>query len=124
MTTSADGSQVPTQATSGVTQDTSEEVPTIQPDFSRVVGIAADPGAALRVPLLGEMNKLRNFLMQAYPREMNKTTASGPESPVDVAIRLLKGLGVVTGGAKCAEEYCNLPVNHDGPHGFVNYQPR
>lgn len=124
MTTSADGSQVPVQATSGVHQDTSEEVPTIQPDFSKVYGIAADPGQALRVPLLAEMNKLRTFLMTAYPREMNRTNVNGSESPVDVAIRLLKGLGVVTAGAKCSEEYCNLPQNHDGPHGFVNYQPR
>jgi hypothetical protein len=135
MTTSADGSEVPLQATSGVTQDTSEEVPTVQPDFSRVPGIGAstiganpilssDPGEALRNPLVGEMNKLRSFLMQAFPREMHRTNITNAETPVDVAIRLLKGLGVVTAGERCSEEYCNLPANHDGSHGFVNYQPR
>lgn len=124
MTTSADGSQVPVQATSGLVQDTSEEVPVVQPDFTRVTGKAADPGEAIRNPLQAEMNRLRTFLMTSYPREMHHATLTRSESPVDVAIRLLKGLNVVTTGAKCAEEYCNLPQNHDGNHGFVNYQPR
>ena len=130
MTTSADGSQVPVQATSGVTQDTTEEVPTIQPDFSRVPGVGAstvvssDPGEALRNPLVGEMNKLRSFLMQAFPREMHRSNLTKTETPVDVAIRILRGMSAVAAGPKCTEEYCNLPLNHDGPHGFVNYQPR
>jgi hypothetical protein len=124
MTTSADGSQVPFQATSGVHQDTSEEVPTIAPDFTRVTGSAADPGEAIRNPLQAELNKLRTFLMTAYPREMHRAVLTRAESPVDVAIRLLKGLSAIQGGAKCSSEYCNLPVNHDGAHGFVNFQPR
>jgi hypothetical protein len=134
MTTSADGSQVPIQATSGVTQDTSEEVPTIQPDFSRFDGstgaglpegvVSSDPGEALRNPLVGEMNKLRSFLMMAFPREMHRSNLTKAETPVDVAIRLLKGLGAAGRGPTCTDEYCNLPLNHDGDHGFVNYQPR
>jgi hypothetical protein len=130
MTTSADGSQMPVQATSGLVQDTSEEVPTVQPDFSRVPGIGAstvvssDPGEALRNPAVGELNRLRSFLMQAYPREMHHANLTRAESPVDVAIRLLKGLSAISTGPKCSDEYCNLPANHDGQHGFVNFQPR
>jgi hypothetical protein len=125
----ADGSQVPVQATSGLIQDTSEEVPTEQADFSRFNGstmsaVSSDPGEALRNPLVGEMNKLRTFLMMAYPREMHRSNLTKAETPVDVAIRLLKGLSSTAPGPRCTDEYCNLPLNHDGPHGFVNFQSR
>lgn len=123
--TAADGSQVPSQSTSGYTQDTSEEVPAGAPDFMSTGAPISDPGEALRNPHAGELNKLQNFLMTAYPREMRRTNVPVQETPVDVAIRLLQGMGVTTGSAaRCTAEYCNYPANHDGEHGFVNYTPR
>jgi hypothetical protein len=119
MTTSADGSQVPTQVTSGFVQDTSEDVP-VQPHGAPI----SDPGEAIRNPFAGEVNKLNNFLMTAFPNEMNRSNLTVPETPVDVAIRLLKGLSVVGGGTRCPVEYCNLPINHDGEHGFISFTPR
>ncbi len=124
MPTTADGSQVPTQSTSGYTQDTAEEVPMGHPEFMRTGVPVSDPGEALRNPYAAEINKLNNFLMLAYPREMSRSNVVSPETPVDVAIRLLQGLGVTTGSARCREQYCNLQANHDGEHGFVNYVAR
>lgn len=118
MTTSADGSQVPSQVTSGYVQDTSDEVPVVHG------APIADPGEAIRNPYAGELNRLQTFLMTSFPQEMNRSNVVTPESPVDVAIRLLKGLGVVTGSNRCQTEYCNLPVNHDGEHGYISYTPR
>lgn len=119
MTTAADGSQVPSQVTSGYVQDTSDEIPV------RLSGAPiSDPGEALRNPYAGELNKLQTFLMTAFPREMRRTNVVRPESPVDVAIRLLQGFGASANVARCPDEYCNLPVNHDGDHGFVQYAPR
>lgn len=122
--TTADGSQMPVQSASGYTQDTSSEVPASSPEFMRSGAPVSDPGEALRNPYAGEINKLHNFLMTAYPQEMARTNVVTKETPVDVAIRLLQGLGVTTGNARCQVEYCNLQQNHDGDHGFVNYSPR
>lgn len=119
MTTSANGSQVPTQVTSGYVQETSEEVPV--PIHGAPI---ADPGEALRNPFAGEINRLHGFLMVSFPNEMNRSNLVAPESPVDVAIRLLKGLSTVGGGTRCPVEYCNLPINHDGDHGFISYTSR
>lgn len=119
MNTAADGSQVPSQVTSGLVQDTSDEVPV------QIYGAPiSDPGEALRNPFAAELNKLQTFLMQSYPQEMARSNVVKPESPVDVAIRLLQGLGAVTGPGRCPAEYCNLPASHDGDHGFVSYTPR
>lgn len=122
--TAADGSQVPSQATSGYTQETSEEVPTAHPEFMRSGAPISDPGEALRNPYAAEVNRLQTFLMTAYPQEMARTNVVKAESPVDVAIRLLRGLGASAPVARCSDQYCNLPANHDGSHGFVNYDPR
>lgn len=124
MTTSVDGSQVPSQATSGYVQDTADEVPVAHPEFMRTGVPISDPGEALRNPYAAEVNRLNNFLMTAYPKEMTRSNVVVPETPVDVAIRLLQGLGVTTGNARCPEQYCNLQANHDGEHGFVNFTPR
>lgn len=122
MTPSADGSQVPAQVTSAYTQDTADEAPVTHPD---VVGTPlSDPGEALKDPAKAELNKLHTFLMTAYPQEMTRSNVVKPESSVDVAIRLLQGLGVTTGTPRCPAEYCNLPANHDGAHGFITYTPR
>lgn len=120
MNTAADGSQVPSQVTSGYVQDTSDEVP-----VAKVAGAPMnDPGTALRDPSAAELNKLHTYLMTAYPQEMARSNVVKPESAADVAIRLLSGLGVVTGTSRCPAEYCNLPANHDGDHGFISYTPR
>jgi hypothetical protein len=55
---------------------------------------------------------------------MQRTNVASPESTVDVAVRLLQGLGSTGAGVRCTTEYCNLPLNHDGDHGFINYQTR
>lgn len=120
----ADGSQVPAQATSGYVQDTSEEVPTAHPEFMRSGAPISDPGEALRNPYAAEMNRLQTFLMTSFPREMVRTNVVAAESPVDVAIRLLQGMGSTAIVARCESEYCNLPQNHDGDHGFVQYSSR
>ncbi len=120
MTTAADGSQVPSQVTSGYVQDTSDEVPVTQAAGTPM----NDPGTALRDPNAAELNKLHTYLMTAYPQEMTRSNVVKQESPVDVAIRLLSGFGVVTGSNRCPAEYCNLPANHDGDHGFISYTPR
>lgn len=120
--TSSDGSQVPVQATSAFNQETSEEVPTVQQDFMRKGAPISDPGEALRNPHAAELNRLNSFLMEAFPREMGKQgNSSRMETPVDVVIRLLKARGALPGVRRCAEQYCNLPDDHDGQHGFVNY---
>lgn len=115
------GHQVPTQATSGATYDTSVEAPAQAPQLGAPI---SDPGEALLNPYAAEMNRLNTFLMINFPREMRRPTLSQNETPVDVAIRLLQGLGSTGAGARCTTEYCNLPVNHDGDHGFINYVTR
>lgn len=123
MSTAADGSQVPHQVTSGYVADTSAEDPS-RALFMRSGAPIADPGVALHDWASGEINKLNTFLMTAFPREMSRSNVTAPQSPVDVAIRLLTGMGSVSAGAKCSVEYCNLQANHDGDHGYVNYTPR
>jgi hypothetical protein len=114
--------QVPVQATSGVTADTSVEAPS-QPFMAHGAPIS-DPGTALRDPYAAEINKLNSFLMTSFPGEMGRTNRQTAESPVEVAIRLLQGLGSTGTGARCRVEYCNLPAQHDGDHGYVSYQAR
>lgn len=117
--------QVPAQATSGQTTDTTAEAPEVQlPGFMSHGAPIVDPGEALRNPYAADVNRLNNFLMEKFPQQMSMTNRSKKETPVDAAIRLLSGLA--TGGAfvRCATEYCNLPAQHDGDHGFVHFQPR
>jgi hypothetical protein len=120
----ADGSQVPSQVTSGYVQDTSDEAPATHPQYMATGAPIVDPGVALRDTYAAEINRLNTFLMTAYPREISRSNVVAPESPVDIAIRLLQGLSTVNPGRKCPAEYCNLQSNHDGDHGFVNYSPR
>lgn len=123
MTTST-GSQMPSQATSGYIHDTSVEGPSVTPEFMDHGAPLKDPGEALRNPYAAEINRLHSFLMINFPREMQRTNVPNGEGPVDVAIRLLQGLGATGAGPRCSQEYCNLPLNHDGEHGFINYQTR
>lgn len=116
------GHQVPSQAVSGGTYDTSVESPSTQ--FTTPVAPIADPGQALRDSNAAELNRLHTFLMTNFPREMQRTNVAVPETAVDVAVRLLQGLGSTAAGPRCPQEYCNLPLNHDGDHGFINYQTR
>jgi hypothetical protein len=121
--TTPSGHQVPVQATSGATYDTSEESPSIVPGFAHGAPIS-DPGEALHNSQAADLNRLNSFLMTSFPREMQRTNRAVPESPVDVAIRLLRGLGSTGTGVRCSQEYCNLPIDHDGDHGFINYETR
>lgn len=117
--------ELPSQMTTGHTTDTSEDGAVVAaPEFMRHNAPIADPGEALRNPHAAEVNKLNTFLMQKFPREVARTNRQAPESPVDAAIRLLSGMAAGTAYSRCETEYCNLPKNHDGDHGFVNYQPR
>jgi hypothetical protein len=122
--TTPSGHQVPLQVTSGATHDTSVEAPSTVAPFMDHGAPIADPGTALRNPHAAEINRLNTFLMSRFPREIGRTNVAVAESPVDVAIRLLQGLGATGTGPRCPEQYCNLPVNHDGNHGYINYQTR
>lgn len=114
--------QVPTQATSGQSADTTEENPSLAMPHGAPI---ADPAEAMHNPYAADVNRLNNFLMTRFPRQMSKTSRPVQESPVDAAIRLLSGLATSgTGVQRCPEEYCNLPANHDADHGYVNYQQR
>jgi hypothetical protein len=122
--TTPTGHQVPSQATSGYVADTSVEGPATVPAFMRTGAPITDPGQALRDPYAAEINKLHAFLMQAFPSEMTRSNTVAPESPVEVVIRLLQGFGATGAMVRCSAEYCNLPMNHTGDHGFVQYAPR
>lgn len=122
--TTPSGHQVPVQTTSGATYDTSVEAPSASPSFMTNGAPIADPGQALRDQYAAEVNRLHTFLMVNFPKEMGRTNVPNPETPVDVAIRLLQALGSTGAGPRCSQEYCNLPLNHDGQHGFISYQPR
>lgn len=117
---------IPTQLTSGQVADTTEEVPQLRMDGYMQHGAPiSDPGEAMRNPHAAEVNRLNSFLMSKFPRQMDRTNRPQQESPVDAAIRLLSGLATAgTGLVRCAEQYCNLPQNHDGNHGFVNFDRR
>lgn len=123
MTTPA-GHQVPVQTTSGATYDTSVEGASSTPSFMDHGAPIKDPGESLRNEYAAEVNRLNTFLMQAFPAEMGRTNRPVAETPVDVAIRLLRALGSTGAGPRCSEEYCNLPDAHNGDHGFVSYQTR
>lgn len=114
--------EVPLQSTSGQTADTTEDSLHVEMHHGAPI---ADPGEALRNPYAADVNRLNNFLMTRFPRQMSATSRPVQESPVDAAIRLLSGLATSgTGLARCPEQYCNLPVNHDGDHGYVTYDRR
>lgn len=119
--TTPSGHQVPVQAVSGATYDTSVEAPSVALTHGAPI---ADPGTALRDPYAAEVNRLHSFLMTNFPKEMGRTNTPTPEGAVSVAIRLLQGMGSTVAGVRCREEYCNLPQNHDGNHGYVSYQAR
>jgi hypothetical protein len=117
--------QVPAQATSGQVVDTTEDGTVVPiPTFMNHGAPISDPGEALRNPYAADVNRLNNFLMEKFPQEMSRTNRPVRETPVDTAMRLLAGMA--TGGvfARCAAEYCNLPAEHDGDHGYVHYQAR
>lgn len=72
-----------------------------------------------------EVSRLAMFLAVNFPDEVNRTNVQVPESPVDVAIRLLTGLHAHTANAepdvRCAQEFCNKPQGHTDVHGWVHY---
>lgn len=118
--------QVPTQATSGQVADTTEDTPQLDgANYMRHGAPVTDPHEVMNNPFAADVNRLNSFLMTRFPRQMDLTNRQKGESPVDVAIRLLSGLGTSgTGLQRCPEQYCNLPMDHDGEHGYVNFDRR
>lgn len=105
---------VPTMATSGGTHDTTE-------DNAQLVlpkPPTDDPGEALSNPHVADLNRLHNFLIVNYPNEFNRTNRQKPETAVEIAMRLLSGVGT-SRVPTCQSPYCNLPNNHQGDHGWV-----
>lgn len=110
---------VPVQAVSGGVHDSTQESASA-PLLVHGAPIA-DPGEALRNPYAAELNRLHTFLVTSFPREVGRTNVQKPESTVDIAMRLLRGLSTTGPYVRCSAEYCNLPVDHDGEHGFVHF---
>lgn len=107
--------EVPATATSGQTQDTTED--NIQP----VVPSAAvndNPGASLYDTNVAQLRALHNFLITRYPEEFNRSNRQHPETAVDIAMRLLSGTSM-SQVKNCPAQYCNFPANHQGDHGWV-----
>lgn len=70
-----------------------------------------------------EIARLAAFLDTSFPEEMTRSNRQVPESPVDVAIRLLQALSASAPPhvlERCGEEYCNQPQGHRGEHGVVH----
>ena len=107
---------VPGQATSGVTHDTTEDNAQLQ--FPPAAHPVHSPAEVLNDPRLGDLNRLHNFLMINYPTEFGRSHANRPESAVEIAMRLLSGVQN-TRVAVCQAPYCNLPLNHQSDHGWV-----
>lgn len=70
-----------------------------------------------------EIARLRSYLEERFPDQVDLSNRQVPESPVDIAIRLLSGYAsVVTNrGARCDHEYCNKPQSHTDAHGWIHY---
>jgi hypothetical protein len=67
--------------------------------------------------------KLASFLEDFFPEEVRRTNVQVPDSPVDVAIRLLQGLSAsapLSALPRCSEDYCNQPQGHSSEHGWVH----
>lgn len=107
---------VPGQATSGQTYDSTED--NKQLEFPRAAHPVNDPAEVLNDPRLGELNRLHNFLMLNYPAEFGRQNRQVPESAVEIAMRLLSGV-TNTRTPVCQAPYCNLPLNHQSDHGWV-----
>ncbi len=70
-----------------------------------------------------EIAKLAAFIDETFPRELDRTNTQVPDSPVDVAIRLLMRLSATAGPhaiTRCDQEYCNRPQGHTGDCGIVH----
>lgn len=107
---------VPGQATSGQTYDSTEDNANLQ--FPAAANPVHSPAEVLNDPRLGDLNRLHNFLMLNYPTEFGRSNYNRPESAVEIAMRLLSGVQN-TRVAVCQSSYCNLPMHHQGDHGWV-----
>jgi hypothetical protein len=85
------------------------------------------PGNEEHVPLTAEaeVEVLEAFLREEFPEEFKRTNRQVPESPVEIAIRMLQALHAhVAAGApdvRCAETFCNKPNGHTDSHGWVHF---
>ena len=69
-----------------------------------------------------ELQRLGGYLRQHYAGELSRSNYVHNESVVDVAIRLLTSLSAATlpdDSPRCAESYCNHPLDHIDEHGWV-----
>lgn len=89
-----------------------------------ITGPSAPEPVADVEPAEAQLERLARFLRSRYPNEGSLLPDGNPESPADVAIRLLQGLQANTGNAglpRCPEQYCNQSEGHQSPHGIVVY---
>lgn len=70
-----------------------------------------------------EIARLAAFLDGAFPGEMARSNRQVPESPVEVAIRLLQALSATAPLhvlERCSAEFCNKAEDHQDEHGWVH----
>jgi hypothetical protein len=86
------------------------------------------PGAEAHKKLNGspvqQIARLKAYLGQAFPDEVERSNRQQPEHTADLAIRLLQGLSTTVHPsqlARCDQQYCNKPANHADEHGWINY---
>lgn len=112
--------EVPATATSGQTYDSTEDNVQLQMPSVASAPIS-DPGEVLGNPHVADLNRLHNFLITNYPQEFNRTNRQKPESAVEIAMRLLSGT-THSRVPTCQAQFCNLPLAHQGDHGWVQVQ--
>jgi len=72
---------------------------------------------------LKQVQKLATWLETNFGDEVHRTNVQRPETPVDLAIRLMAGFAHSSGLVeRCDTEYCNKPKGHTDPHGIVHRQ--
>lgn len=72
-----------------------------------------------------EVDVLEGYLRESFPEEFRRTNRQVPETPVEIAIRLLAGLHAhVAAGSpdvRCQERFCNKARGHTDAHGWVHF---
>lgn len=74
---------------------------------------------------ISEIRRLRLYLEEQFPHEVDLTNRQVPETTVETAIRLLRGLSATAPPQqvkRCPEEYCNQISGHEGVHRWTHYQ--
>ncbi len=106
--------QQPTQVTSGGVVDTTNDS-FVAPGNEPLPQTDSEGNPSLDDPAYDNLNidRLRDFLEARFPHEMGLTNTQVPESPVDVAIRLLTQFHATSMSVpRCETSYCNKPKGH------------